>query len=91
MLIVSADHYNRSNLPTVTVVVLTTTTQLAALPGNVTVPADVGGLPQDSVVDVTRVATIDREALEERVGSLPDWLLAQVDVGLERALGLARA
>lgn len=91
VLIVSADQYNRSNLRTVTVVVLTTTTQLAALPGNVAVPADVSGLPQSSVVNVTQVATIDRGALEERVGSLPDWLLAQVDVGLERALGLARA
>lgn len=91
VLIVSADQYNRSNLRTVTVVVLTTTTQLAALPGNVAVSADLSGLPQDSVVNVTQVATIDRGALEERVGALPDWLLAQVDVGLERALGLARA
>ena len=91
VLIVSADQYNRSNLRTVTAVVLTTTTQLAALPGNVAVPADVSGLPHDSVVNVTQVATIDRGALEERIGSLPDWLLAQVDVGLERALGLARA
>lgn len=90
VLIVSADQYNRSQLRTVTVVVLTTTSQLAALPGNVAVPADVGGLAQDSVVNVTQVATVDRATLEERIGPLPDWLLAQVDAGLERALGLAR-
>ena len=88
VLIVSADHYNRSKLRTVSVVVLTTTTQLAALPGNVPVPAGVGGLPQDSVVDVTQIATIDRSALEDRIGALPDWQVAQVDAGLERALGL---
>jgi mRNA interferase MazF len=75
----------------VTVVVLTTTTQLAALPGNVAVPADAAGLPQGSVVNVTQVATIDRGALEERIGALPEWFLAHVDAGLERALGLARA
>lgn len=91
VLIVSAEHYNRSNLRTVTVVVLTTTAQLAALPGNVAIPTDVSGLPTDSVVNVTQVATIDRSALEERVGSLPGWLLSQVDAGLERALGLGRA
>jgi mRNA interferase MazF len=91
VLVVSADPYNRSSLGTVTVVVLTTTTQLAALPGNVLVPADVSGLPQDSVVNVTQVATIDRSVLEERVAALPDWLLVQVDAGLQRALGLARA
>lgn len=88
VLIVSADQYNRSDLGTVTVVVLTTATQLAALPGNVAVPADLGGLQRDSVVNVTQVATIDRGALEERLGALPDWLLAQVDAGLVRALGL---
>ena len=90
VLIVSAAEYNRSRLRTVTVVVLTTTRQLAALPGNVAVPADLGGLPEDSVVNVTQVATIDCNTLEERIGGLPDWLLAQVDAGLQRALGLAR-
>jgi mRNA interferase MazF len=90
VLIISADQYNRSQLRTVTVVVVTSTTQLAALPGNVAVPADVSGLPYDSVVNVTQVATIDRSAAEERIAPLPDWLLAQVDAGLQRALGLAR-
>ena len=90
VLIVSADPYNRSKLRTVTVVVLTTTRQLAALPGNVAVPADLGGLPQDSVVNVSQVSTIDRSTLEERIGLLPDWLLALVDAGLQRALVLAR-
>jgi mRNA-degrading endonuclease toxin of MazEF toxin-antitoxin module len=39
---------------------------------------------------VTQVATIDRNTLEDRIGLLPDWLLGQVDAGLQRALGLAR-
>jgi len=89
VLIVSADHYNRSNLRTVTVAVITTNVQLAALPGNVAVPADVANLPEDSVVNVTQIATVDRQALEERMGAVPDWLMAQVDTGLARALALA--
>jgi mRNA interferase MazF len=89
VLIVSADQYNRSNLRTVTVVVLTGTTQLAALPGNVAVPADAADLDAESVVNVTQIATIDRSALEERIGALPDWLTAKVDAGLVRALALA--
>ena len=88
VLVVSADQYNRSRLRTVTVVVVTSTTQLAALPGNVGLPSDVSGLPHDSVVNVTQVATVDRGALEERIGALPDWLMIQVDAGLQRALGL---
>jgi mRNA interferase MazF len=89
VLVVSADQYNRSNLRTVTVTVLTSNAQLVALPGNVAVPADVAGLKADSVVNVTQIATIDRGALEERISALPDWLMAQVDAGLERALALA--
>ncbi|HEY5287277.1 MAG TPA: type II toxin-antitoxin system PemK/MazF family toxin [Solirubrobacteraceae bacterium] len=88
VLIVSADQYNRSNLRTITVVVLTSNAQLAALPGNVAVPADVANIEADSVVNVTQIATIDRGALEGLISTLPDWLMAQVDAGLGRALAL---
>jgi mRNA interferase MazF len=91
ILIVSADQYNRSKLETVTVAVLTGNIHLAALPGNVLVPADVvAGLDADSVVNVTQIATIDRGALEELIGSLPDWLMVDVDAGLARAIELAQ-
>lgn len=88
VLVISADVYNRSDLNTVTVAVVTSALHLAALPGNVSIPADAAGLPRDSVLNVTQVATIDRAALEQRISELPDWLLAQVDAGLERALAL---
>jgi mRNA-degrading endonuclease toxin of MazEF toxin-antitoxin module len=87
-MIISADQYNRSNLRTVTVVVLTSNAQLAALPGNVAIPADIAALEADSVVNVTQIATIDRSVLEERICALPDWLIAQVDAGLGRAMAL---
>ena len=90
VLIVSADQYNRSELRTVTVVVLTSSSRLAGLPGNVALAPDVSGLDAESVVNVTQVATIDRSALEQRLGALPDWLMAQVEAGLERALALGR-
>jgi mRNA interferase MazF len=90
VLVISADQYNRSRLATVTVAVLTSNVQLAALPGNVLVAADVlDGLDGDSVVNVTQLATIDRGAIEEHIGSLPDWLMGEVDAGLARALALA--
>jgi len=39
-------------------------------------------------VNVTQIATVDRAALEQRLGALPDWLSAQVDAGITRALAL---
>jgi mRNA interferase MazF len=89
VVIVSADSYNRSDLRTITVAVLTTNKQLAALPGNVLISADTDALDTDSVVNVTQIATVDRRALEDRVGALPDWLMAQVDAGLARALAIS--
>src|ERR1700749_2416613 len=79
VLVVSADQYNRSRLKTVTVAVLTGNARLAALPGNVMVSTEFTELEIDSVVNVTQLATIDRETLEERVAALPEWLMAQVD------------
>jgi mRNA interferase MazF len=90
VVIISADSYNRSDLRTVTVAVLTTNMQLAALPGNVSVPAEIDGIEVESVVNVTQIATVDRRALEERICALPDWLVAHIDSGLARALALTR-
>jgi mRNA interferase MazF len=88
VLVISDDNYNASRLTTVTVVLLTSTMRLAAMPGNVSIPADLSGLDRDCVVNVTQVATIDRGALEAKVGTLPAWLMAQTDEGLRRALSL---
>jgi mRNA interferase MazF len=91
VVVISSDAYNRSELRTVTVAVLTTNAQLAAVPGNVAVPADASGLPADSVVNVTQIATLDRLAMKQRIGALPDWLMSRVDAGLARALALTSA
>lgn len=69
--------------------VLTRNARLAALPGNVAISTEFAEIEADSVVNVTQIATIDREALEERLTTLPDWLMGQVDAGLRRALALA--
>jgi mRNA interferase MazF len=64
-------------------VVIVATTGLAALPGNVTVPARLGLRADDSVVNVTQLGTVDRLLLDEQIGELPDSLLTQVDAGLQ--------
>jgi mRNA interferase MazF len=88
VLIVSGNRYNASRLRTVTVVVMTANSRLAALPGNISVPSSISGLPHDSVANVTQVATLDRDVLTDRVGHLPEWLLQQVGDGLRLALAL---
>lgn len=57
-------------------------------PGNVGLPMRSTGLPQDSVANVSKMVTVDREFLSERVGKLAraklELILAGVDVILGR-------
>lgn len=89
VLVLQADEYNRSRLATVIVVVLTSNTALAAMPGNVFLPGIATGLPKDSVANVTALATLDRRDLDQRpAGQLPGHLMAEVEQGIRRVLGM---
>jgi mRNA interferase MazF len=88
VLVVQSDTYNASALSTVIAVVLTSNTALAAMPGNVFVPATASGLPRDSVVNVTGILTLDEDHMTEMAGQLPSYLQTEVDQGLRRVLDL---
>lgn len=89
VLVVQAEDYNRSRLATVIVVALTSNTTLAAMPGNVFLPAAATGLPRDSVANVTALATVDRRELDAHpAGQVPGHLMSEVDQGLSRVLAL---
>ena len=88
VLVVQADSYNASQLGTVVVAVITSNTSLAALPGNVLLPASSTGLPKDSAVNVTALVTLDKNDLGEPIGVLPPYLTADVAQGLRRVLDL---
>ena len=88
VLVIQADPYNASRLNTALAAVITSNTSLAAMPGNVFVPASASGLPRDSVVNVTGLVTLDKTDLDDEAGHLPPTLMADVDRGLRRVLGL---
>jgi mRNA interferase MazF len=88
VLIVQDDEFNRSRLPTVLCVALTSNTMLADHPRNVLLPPAHTGLPRESVATVTNIPTVDRRFLGGKVGSLSPELLFAVDNGLRRLLGL---
>jgi mRNA interferase MazF len=89
VLIIQADEFNRSRISTVLVIVLTTNLRLVNAPGNVLVSAKAGGLPKDSVANVSQLVTLDRHYLDERIGRLPPRLMASVNAGLKLVLALA--
>ena len=88
VLVISAAAYNGSRLATVLAAVITSHTALAAMPGNVFLPAGATGLPRDSVVNVTALVTLNKSDLTEQAGGTPPALLHEVDRGLRRVLDL---
>ncbi len=88
VVVVSADTYNASRLATVLAAAVTSNTALAAMPGNVFMPALATGLPRDSVVNVTALVTLDKTDLAERAGTVPASLVDEVERGLRQVLWL---
>jgi mRNA interferase MazF len=88
VLVISADSYNSSRLATVIAAAISSNTRLAAMPGNVFLPASASGLPRDSVVNVTALVTVDKDALGDAVATIPTTLMDDVDRGVRRVLQL---
>ena len=88
VVIVSSNEFNDSLLQTVIVAAITSNKRLADRPGNVSLPVRGTGLPKASVVNVTQILTLDRRALGDRIGRVPDSILPRIDAGLRLALAL---
>ena len=89
-LVVQRDEVNRSRLATVVICVLTSNTALARAPGNTLLPKRSTGLRRDSVANASQIATVDRDDLEDLVGTLPRALMDRIDEGLRWFLALDR-
>jgi mRNA interferase MazF len=88
VVVVQAQPYNDSRLPTVLAAVITSNTTFATMPGSVFLPATVSGLPDDAVVNITELVTLNKADLEEPIGAAPADEMSAVDAGLRRVLGI---
>ena len=88
IVLVQSDAFTRSRIRTVLAVVVTSNQRLAQAPGNVALPAQVSGLPLDSVANVSQIVTLDKAFLVERCARLPEELIKQIEEGLRLVLAL---
>ncbi len=88
VVILQTNEFNDSPIRTVVVVTVTSNLVLAQAPGTVRCRKRETGPSKPSVVNVSQVATIDKTRLLERIGALPDRLLAEVEDGVRLVLGL---
>jgi len=92
-LVVQADRYNRRRTAVV-IAAITGATPAHLLPCKVPVAqhspqGKQAGLRLDSVIDCQTIATVPREEIVARLGTLSPDLMRQVDEALKDALGLA--
>lgn len=87
LVVVQGNPLNRSRLPTVVCVPLTSNLAWEAAPGNTLMPAKVTGLPKDSVANASQLFAIDRSLLSTRVGRLAPKRLEQILASIDVVLG----
>lgn len=87
-LVLQDDYFNQSAIQTTVVAAITSNLRLATMPGNVRLKKGEAGLPQPSVVNVTRLRTVDRDRLHERIGSLDPERIRQVLRGIVVVFGI---
>jgi mRNA interferase MazF len=88
VVIVQSNPFNDSRIATVVVAVVTSNLALAEAPGNVRLGKSESGLPRPSVVNVSRILTLDRQLLTKRIKALPAQSVLRLNEGLSLVLGL---
>lgn len=87
VLVVQNDVGNRYS-PTVIAAAITSKQDKAKLPTHIELGADRSGLQRDSIVLLEQIRTIDKKRLKEKMGSLGDDSMHEVDRALSISFGL---
>ncbi len=87
VLIVQNDVGNKYS-PTVIAAAITSQQNKARLPTHIEISARTYGLSKDSVILLEQVRTLDKKRLREKMGSLDDGLMQQVDSAIAVSFGL---
>jgi mRNA interferase MazF len=88
VLIISSDAFNRSQIPTVIALAISSDLRLGDAPGNVHLHATESRLPADSVINVAAAITPAKTDLDEWLSRVGPDVLRRVEAGLALALDL---
>ena len=82
VVIVQSDRVTDTGIDTTVTCIMTAQLRRAGAPGNVFVSSTESGLPKDSVVNVTQIATLDIEQIGPPVGRVSDATLRAILAGI---------
>ena len=90
VLIVSSDAFNRSQIPTVLALAISSDLRLVEAPGNVPLHTAASHLPTDAVINVAALSTLAKTDLEEWLARVGANVMRRIEAGLRLALDLDR-
>jgi mRNA interferase MazF len=92
VIIISHDAFNQTPAwrSIIVVPVSTSTGQKRRAPTVVALPADMTGLPNESVALCHQITTLDRAKLKEKLGAVPEELLTRLEQALLAAMDIRR-
>ena len=88
VVVVSSNEFNKSLIRTCIVAVITSNLRLAEAPGNIFISKKQSGLNKESVINVSQIITVDKSVLTEKVKSLPNKTMIDIEIGLKLSFGL---
>lgn len=88
VVIIQSNEFNKSKINTIVTAVITSNLRLAAAPGNVLLSVKKSKLPKGSVINVSQIITIDKSFLTNKIHTLSNKIMEQVDEGVRLLLKL---
>lgn len=89
VVIVQSNSFNKSNIRTIIVAVVTSNLKLGNAPGNICLPANKTiGLNKESVINISQIITLDKCFLIEKSGKLNKTQLHALNDGLKLVLNI---
>lgn len=80
--VVQDDLFNRSRISTVIVCALTSNLNRVNMPGNILLDEGEAQLPRRSVIEVSKISTVEKTQLGEFIGSLTEQRIQQILAGM---------
>jgi mRNA interferase MazF len=84
--VVQNNLFNRSRIGTVVVCALTSNLRRAEAPGNVLLGEGEANLPRRSVVNISQIVTVDKDQLDEKIGTVSVARLREILDGIKLLL-----
>jgi mRNA interferase MazF len=85
-LVIQNNVFNRSRINTVVTCALTTNLRRADAPGNVLLNPGEANLPEQSVVNVSQIVTLDQRTMRARIGTLSPERVREILRGIDLVL-----